>query len=143
MVFRKIEPATEASRVSWDRVSRSNTDRVHRQGSLLSLRTCASLRPMKARIPELKKYQGRNPDGYFRDLDLPIRQRAYGWLDRLCAKGKRERGHVPQWLFAIYVGQARRLALNPPTYEWSRWMNAKKGGYTVQRRYRTEGRNPT
>jgi len=50
---------------------------------------------------------------------------------------------LPQWLFAIYVGQAKRLALNPPTYEWSRWMNAKNGGYAVQRLYRREGRNPT
>jgi hypothetical protein len=98
---------------------------------------------MKAQIPGLKSYQGRNPDGYFHDLDWPVRQRAYAWLDRLRAKGKRERGWVPQWLFALYVGQARRLALNPPTYEWSRWMNAKKGGYAVQRQYRHEGRHPT
>jgi hypothetical protein len=54
-----------------------------------------------------------------------------------------ERGSVPQWLFALYVGQAKRLALNPPSYEWSRWMNAKKGGYAVQRKYRAEGRHPT
>jgi hypothetical protein len=98
---------------------------------------------MRVRIPGLRKYQGRNPDGYFQDLDWPTRQQAYAWLDRLRAKGRRERGWVPQWLFAIYVGQARRLARNPPTSEWSRWMNAKKGGYAVQRRYRAEGRNPT
>src|SRR5690349_8282624 len=98
---------------------------------------------MRARIPGLKKYQGRNPNGYFQDLDFPVRQRAYAWLQRLCDKGKRERGSVPRWLFALYVGQAKRLALNPPTYEWSRWMNAKKGGYAVQRLYRHEGRNPT
>jgi hypothetical protein len=94
-------------------------------------------------IAGLKKYQGRNPNGYFQDLDWPVRERAYHWLHRLCAKGKRERGCVAPWLFAIYVGQARRLALNPPSYEWSRRMNAKKGGYAVQRRYRAEGRHPT
>src|SRR5713226_9727255 len=94
-------------------------------------------------IPGLKKYQGRNPNGYFQDLDWPVRQQAYYWLHRLCAKGKRERGCVASWLFAIYVGQARRLALNPPSYEWSRRMNAKKGGYAVQRKYRAEGRHPT
>ena len=98
---------------------------------------------MKTRIPGLKQYQGRNPNGYFQDLVWPVRQRARGWLGHLCAKGKRERGSVPQWLFALYVGQARRLALNPPSYEWSRWMNAKKGGYAVQRKYRAEGRHPT
>lgn len=94
-------------------------------------------------IPGLKKYQGRNPNGYFQDLDWPTRQRAYGWLHRFCERARRRRGYVAQWLFAIYVGQARRLALNPPTYEWSRSMNAKKGGYAVQRRYRAEGRHPT
>jgi hypothetical protein len=95
------------------------------------------------RIPSLKKFQGRNPNGYFQDLSWPIRQRAYRWLHHLCAKGKRERGAVPQWLFALNVGQAKRLALNPPGYQWSRWMNAKKRGYAVQRKYRREGRHPT
>ena len=94
-------------------------------------------------IPGLKKYQSRNPNGYFQDLDWPVRQRAYQWLHYLLTKGKRERGDVPQWLFAIYVGQARRLARNPPTSEWGRTMLAMKGGYAVQRRYRLEGRRPT
>jgi hypothetical protein len=94
-------------------------------------------------ILELKKYQGRNPNGYFRDLDWPVRQRAYAWLDRFCKRARRKRGCVPAWLFGIYVGQAKRLALTPPTYEWSRRMNAKKGGYAVQRKYQHEGRHPT
>ncbi len=59
----------------------------------------------------------------------------------ICTKGKRER--VAPWLFAIYVGQAKRLAVNPPGYEWSRRMNATKGGYAVQRKYRAEGTHPT
>ena len=93
----------------------------------------------------LKQYQGRNPNGYFQDLDWPVRQRAWDWLGRLCAKGKRERGSVPQWLFALYVGQAKRLA---PEFrqatKWSRWMNAKKGGYAVRRtKVWAEGRHPT
>ena len=95
------------------------------------------------RIPGLKQYQGRNPNGYFRDLDPKVRQQACAWLHRFCERARRRRGSVPRWLFAIYVGQAKRLALNPPTYEWSRWMNAKKGGYTAQRLYRRQGRNPT
>src|SRR6266851_5208128 len=94
-------------------------------------------------IPGLKKYQGRNPDGYFQHLAWPVKQRAYRWLHHFRAKAKRERGFVPQWLFAIYVGKAKYLALNPPSYEWSRWMNAKKGGYAVQRKCRGEGRHPT
>jgi hypothetical protein len=62
------------------------------------------------------------------------------WLWRFRQKWDRD---LPPWRFAILVGQAKRLALNPPSYEWSRWMNAKKGGYAVQRAYRHEGRNPT
>lgn len=94
---------------------------------------------MRVRIPGLKKYQDRNPNGYFKDLNWSVRQRAYEWLYYFCERARR-RGYVPGWLFAIYVGQAKRLAQNPPTYEWSRWMNAKKGGYAVQRLYRREGR---
>ena len=41
------------------------------------------------------------------------------------------------------MGQAKRLALNPPTSEWGRCMLAKRGGYAVQRRYQYEGRHPT
>jgi hypothetical protein len=95
------------------------------------------------RIPGLKKYQGRNPNGYFHDLDWPTRQRASEWLHYFCERARRRRGSVPQWLFAIYVGQAKRLALSPPSSEWGRRTAAKKGGYAVQRRYRMEGRHPT
>lgn len=94
-------------------------------------------------IPGLKNYQGRNPNGYFQDLDWPVRQRAYQWLHRFRTKAKLERGYVAPWLFAIYVGQAKRLAQNPPTSQWGRSMLAKRGGLAVQRRYRREGRAPT
>jgi len=98
---------------------------------------------MRARILELKKYQGRNPNGYFQDLDWLVQQRAYRWLHRFCERARRRRGYVAQWLFAIYVGQAKRLALNPPTSEWGRSMLAMRGGHAVQRRYLLEGRRPT
>lgn len=99
---------------------------------------------MKRRsIPDLKKYQGRNPNGYFEDLPWEVKRNAYYWLHRLVNKGKHERGYVPQWLFAIYVGQAKRLARNPPTPAWGRSMLSKKGGKAVQQRYRLEGRHPT
>jgi len=94
-------------------------------------------------IPGLKKFQGRNPNGYFQDLPWDVQRAARMWLWRFCERARRVRGGVPGWLFAIYVGQARRLALNPPSYEWSRRMNARKGGYAVQRKYRREGRHPT
>lgn len=95
------------------------------------------------RIPKLANYRHRNPYGYFQDLPWEVRQRAYGWLDRFINRREATHGGVPAWLFAIYVGQARRLALNPPTPAWGRSMRAKKGGYAVQRRYRLEGRHPT
>jgi hypothetical protein len=95
---------------------------------------------MSTRIPGLKQYQGRNPNGYFRDLDWPTRQRAYAWLGKFCKRWGR---NLPRWRFAILVGQAHRLALNPPTSEWGRSMHAKRGGLAVQRMYRREGRNPT
>src|SRR5215813_9011593 len=95
---------------------------------------------MKRRIPGLTKYQGRNPRGYFADLPWDARQRAQRWLWLF-----RERwgNDLPQWRFAILVGQAKRLALNPPTSAWGRSMHAKRGGKAVQRRYRAEGRHAT
>lgn len=88
----------------------------------------------------LKKYQGRNPEGYFQDLDWPVRQRAYSWLGRFCKRWGR---NLPCWRFAILVGQSKRLALNPPTSEWGRSMLGKRGGKAVQRRYLFEARHPT
>jgi len=95
---------------------------------------------MRLRIPGLKKYQGRNPNGYFQDLDWQAKQRAYYWLGVFL---KRWEHNLPQWRFAILVGQAKRLALNPPTSQWGRSMLAMRGGHGVQRRYRMEGRHPT
>src|SRR5271156_4618926 len=91
-------------------------------------------------ISALKKYRGRNPRGYFQDLPWEVRRRASNWLHRLMQKCRAERGTVPQWLFAIYVGQARRLAVNPPTPAWGRSMLAKRGGLAVQRQYQLNGR---
>jgi hypothetical protein len=95
------------------------------------------------RISQLDDYRHRNPRGYFRDLPWDVRQRAYRWLDRFIRRREATHGGVPGWLFAIYVGQAKRLAVNPPTSAWGRSMLAKRGGLAVQRRYRLEGRNAT
>lgn len=92
------------------------------------------------RIVTLNKYRGRNPKGHFQDLPWDVRNRAYQWLYRLCAKWDRD---LPAWRFAILVGQAKRLALNPPTSAWGRSMLAKRGGLAVQRKYLIEGKNPT
>jgi hypothetical protein len=92
------------------------------------------------RILTLEKYRGRNPRGYFQDLPRQTQYEAYWWLDRFV---KRWRGDMPPWRFAILVGQARRLALNPPTSAWGRSMHAKRGGLAVQRQYWLDGRNPT
>ena len=91
-------------------------------------------------IPGLKKYQGRNPNGYFQDLPWETQHAARMWLRRLCQKWGR---NLPQWRFAILVGQANRLAKTPPTSAWGSSMLAKRGGKAVQWRYRHEGRHPT
>jgi hypothetical protein len=92
------------------------------------------------RIETLRKYQGRNPQGYFEDLPWPVKRQAQHWLWHFCKRWER---NLPGWRFAILVGQAKRLALNPPTSEWGRSMLAKRGGHAVQRKYRLEGRHPT
>ena len=90
------------------------------------------------RILALREYQGRNPKGYFQDLPWEVKRAAQMWLWHFCKRWGRD---LPQWRFAILVGQAKRLALNPPTSDWGRTMLAKRGGYAVQLRYRLEGRD--
>jgi hypothetical protein len=41
------------------------------------------------------------------------------------------------------VGQAKRLALNPPDPDWGRGMLATRGGLAVQEKYKREGVSPT
>jgi hypothetical protein len=92
------------------------------------------------RIAALKKYRRLAPAGHFLDLAPEARARAYRWLDLFCTRRRAQGLTVEPWLFAIYCGQARRLALNPPTSAWGRSMLAKRGGYAVQRQYVIEGR---
>ena len=94
------------------------------------------------RIEGLEKYQRRNRSGYFEDLSPEAQHRAREWLSRFVQRRQASGQKLPQWKYAILVGQAKRLALNPPTSQWGRSMHAKKGGYAVQRKYRMEGRNP-
>ena len=60
------------------------------------------------------------------------------WLSRLMKRHP----CCPGWLLPILVGQAKRLALmsDDQLSAWGRSMQAKHGGYAVQRRYRSEGR---
>jgi hypothetical protein len=90
------------------------------------------------RIQGLQSYQGRNPHGYFCDLPPDAKNAAYAWLSRFLKRHP----HCPRWLFAILVGQAKRLALmsQEERSAWGRSMGAKKGGYAVQKRYQKEGR---
>lgn len=93
------------------------------------------------RIQQLDKFRKRRPGGsYFDDLPWEVQRQAQLWLWKFTRKWKRD---LPDWRFAILVGQARRLALHPPTSDWGRTMRAKLGGYSVQRQYRQEGRHPT
>jgi len=69
--------------------------------------------------------------------------RARQWLSYLLWRRRKQGKHTRLWTFALLVGQAKRLTLNPPTSEWGRSMRAKKGGYAVQRKYQIEGKHPT
>ena len=71
------------------------------------------------RIPNLDCYRHKTRLGYFQDLPWDARQRAYQWLDRFIKRLEATHGGVPGWLFAIYCGQAKRLAVNPPTPSWA------------------------
>lgn len=95
-------------------------------------------------IEGLRKYQRRNSRGAcFAGLPPDVRGCAHRWLERFVSR-RRARGKLVRgWVFGILVGQAKRLALHPPTSEWGRSMRARKGGYAVQRKYTREGRNPT
>jgi hypothetical protein len=73
----------------------------------------------------------------FDDLSPQQRQSAWSWLNEFLSR----QPLCPRWLYPILIGQARRLAINPPTSAWGRSMQAKKGGYAVQRKYRAEGRS--
>src|ERR1039458_3494823 len=92
------------------------------------------------RILQLNNYCNRNPSGYFNDLPLDVRISATQLLNRFCKKWA---GNLPPWRFAILVGQAKRLALNPPTSAWGRSMLAKRGGLALQPQLRLEGKHPT
>ena len=87
-------------------------------------------------INGLEEYRDRYPYGYFFGLPPEVRDRAAEWLNCFLER----RPECSRRLFAILVGQAKRLALNPPTSAWGRSMRAKKGGYAVQRLYQRQGR---
>jgi hypothetical protein len=95
------------------------------------------------RIEGLKKYQAAGRGKFFVDLTVGQRACAIQWLRRFINRRRAQGLPLPPWLRAIYYGQAKRLALHPPSSDWGRSMRAKKGGYAVQIKYRCEGRNPT
>lgn len=96
------------------------------------------------RIEGLRKYRGRNPNGYFEDLPADVRFHARRWLAYLLERRKHLGKETPQWTFAILVGQAKRLASKSEEERsaWGRSMLAKRGGYAVQQRYLMEGKQP-
>ncbi|SRR6266581_4307262 len=91
-------------------------------------------------IPGLSRYQRRRAAGLFDNLPADRVGIAMMWLERF----RRRWGKgIPQWRLAILIGQAKRLALHPPSSEWGRSMLAKRGGLAVQRKYWQRGQNPT
>ena len=92
------------------------------------------------KILSLEKYRGRKKNGYFHGLPREVQYVAYQRLLRFVTRWQR---NLPPWRLAILVGQAKRLALNPPSSAWGRSMLAKRGGLAVQRKYLIEGKHPT
>ena len=95
------------------------------------------------KIQALRKYRGRNPNGMFQDLPPQLRMAAWHWLGKLKAQRKAKGLNTPRWVYAILVGQAKRLAKTSAEERsaWGRSMLAKRGGYAVQRKFRQEDRN--
>jgi hypothetical protein len=89
------------------------------------------------------KRKPKRKGGYFDELPGDQRRIAQYYYRRFVERWRRRGRRIDRWLRPILVGQARRLAKNPPTAAWGRSMAAKKGGYAVQQQYRMEGRDPT
>jgi hypothetical protein len=88
-----------------------------------------------------KRY--RYPKGsYFQNLPAWARPKAWELLSRFLARHRASGLPLESWRLPLLVGQARRLALNPPDSGWGRSMRARKGGLAAQRKYRAERRNP-
>lgn len=79
------------------------------------------------------------PGGAFAALTWRQQRTAEQYLWKFCQRWGND---LPSWRRAILVGQAKRLAVNPPDSAWGRRMLAKRGGLAAQRRRRWEGRNP-
>jgi hypothetical protein len=67
---------------------------------------------------------------HFCDLPPDVKIKAETWLVKF---RNRWGWNLPNWRPAILVGQARRLAINPPDSAWGRSMLAKGGGKALQR----------
>jgi hypothetical protein len=94
------------------------------------------------KIPSLQNYPRRPRGSHFYDLPPEQRELARGWLKKFCNRRRAQGKSIPPWLKGIYVGQARRLAKNPPDSAWGRKMLARRGGLAAQAKYRAEGRDP-
>jgi hypothetical protein len=94
------------------------------------------------KIEGLRKYDGKNPNGYFNDLPPQARMAAWRWLGRMEAKRRSKGQSTPPWVRALLIGNAKRLALmsDEERSAWGRSMLAKRGGIAVQRKYAADGR---
>ena len=92
------------------------------------------------RIPGLEPYRRRPPNGTFETLQFEARRKAQMLLWGFCQRWGND---LPPWRRAILVGQAKRLALNPPDSAWARRMLAKRGRLAAQKDYRLRWINPT
>ena len=78
----------------------------------------------------------------FDDLPRDVQLEAIRRYKHMTEKWGRD---LPGWRRAILIGQAKRWAMTSEEErsQWGRSMLAKRGGYAVQRLYRSQGRTGT
>jgi hypothetical protein len=93
-------------------------------GSIIDMGEAGQMAQKRSkRIPGLEPYRRRPPNGTFETLQFEARRKAQMLLWGFCQRWGND---LPPWRRAILVGQAKRLALNPPDSAWARRTLAKR-----------------
>lgn len=78
----------------------------------------------------------RIPGGAFASLSFEQRKAAEAWLWKFCQKWGED---LPSWRYAILVGVAKRLAVNPPIPNFGVRLHRHHGANALIERYRRQG----
>lgn len=87
------------------------------------------------RIAVLKSAE-RIPGGAFSSLPFEQRKAAEAWLWKFCQKWGED---LPSWRYAILVGVAKRLAVNPPAPKFGLRLLRARSGHGTTRKFRALG----